>query len=383
MEIEGRLTINLNVVSESVDSVEIGSSRPVAASRLFHDKSIEDALQMVPMLFSICGTAQACAGVKACEQAMGIKPELPIACLRQGLVNMESLREHLWRIFLEWPEFLGEEPLKESMTKVLALQKEFNAAMTHQHNPFLHPGETYAIALQIPDELEQQIGVLLQQMVFAIPVSEWLEMDGLDELTAWAASRTTVAARMLDRVIRDDWSGLGSVAIKRLPGLEPEQLYQVLDDERFIQRPEWDGECRETTSLTRVETPLLKQLCSHYGNGLLVRLVARLTEIAQLSIHLIPATIELSLSEAGTVENSGVGQVATARGELIHRVNLVGGTVSRYQILAPTEWNFHPQGVVARALQTLTGSRERIERQAGLLISAVDPCVGYELKINA
>ena len=382
MEIEGRLTINLNLSSGSVASVEIGSSRPVAASRLFHGKSVEDALQMVPMLFSICGTAQACAGVKACEQAMGIESELPVACLRQGLVNMESLREHLWRIFLEWPEFLGEEPQKENMSKALDIQKRFNATMTKEHNPFLHPGETGDIELQIPDELEQQFGELLQQMVFAMPASGWLEIGDLDELITWAASRATVTARMLDSVIRDGWSDLGKIVMKVLPDLESEQLYRVLEDENFIQRPKWAGECRETSSLTRVETPLLQQLRSLYGNGLLVRLVARLTEIAHLSINLIPATINVYLSEMGRVNNSGIGQVATARGQLLHRVDVTDGSVSRYQILAPTEWNFHPQGVVARALQTLTGSQEQIERQARLLISAVDPCVGYELQIS-
>ena len=381
MEIEGRLTINLNVVSESVDSVEIGSSRPVAASRLFHGKSVEDALQMVPMLFSICGTAQACAGVKACEQAMGIEPELAVACLRQGLVNMESLREHLWRIFLEWPEFLGEEPQKENMSKALEIQKRFNATMTHKHNPFLHPGETGDIELQIPYELEQQFGELLQQMVFAMPASGWLEIGDLDELITWAASRATVTARMLDSVIRNDWSDLGKIVMKVLPDLESEQLYQMLEDENFIRRPKWAGECRETSSLTRVETPLLQQLRSLYGNGLLVRLVARLTEIAHLSINLIPATINVYLSEMGRVSDSGIGQVATARGQLLHRVDLTDGSVSRYQILAPTEWNFHPQGVVASSLESLNGSKEQIEHQARLLISAVDPCVGYELQI--
>jgi Ni,Fe-hydrogenase I large subunit len=383
MEIEGRLTIDLNVIAGSVSSVDIGSSRPVGASRLFHGKSVADALQMVPMLFSICGTAQACAGVKACEQAMGIKPDLPVACLRQGLVNMESLREHLWRIFLEWPEFLGEEPQKENMSKALDIQKRFNATMTQKHNPFLHPGETGDIELQIPDELEQQIGELLQHKVLAMPAPEWLEIGDLDELTTWAVSRSTVAARMLDSVIRDGWPDLGKTAMKALPDLESEQLYRVLEDEDFIQKPKWAGECRETSSLTRVETPLLQQLRSLYGNGLLVRLVARLTEIAHLSIHLIPATINVYLSEMGRVNNSGIGQVATARGQLLHRVDLTDGSVSRYQILAPTEWNFHPQGVVAKALKSLKGDNEQIEQQARLLINAVDPCVGYELNINA
>ena len=382
MNIEGRLTIDLNISYGSVASVAIASSRPVGASRLFHGKSVEDALKMVPMLFSICGTAQACAGVKACEKALGIKPKQLTARLRQGLVNMESLREHLWRILLEWPEFMDEQPQKESMSQVLALQKNFNAVMTSGHNPFLQPGETYDIDLQIPDKLVRQTEELIQQMVFVMSPAEWLEMNSFDQLAAWAASKTTVAARMLDRVIHNSWSDLGDTAIDALPDLEPEKLYRMLQEDTFVQQPNWSGQCRETTALTRVDTPLLQQLHSLFGTGLLVRQVARLTEIAQLSISLIPTTIDLYLSETGAVENSGIGQVTTARGQLLHRVDLVDGTVSRYQILAPTEWNFHPQGVVAKALETLKDGKVQIEQQARLLINAVDPCVGYELRVN-
>lgn len=383
MEIEGRLTIDLNVKSGRVVSVKIRSSRPVGASRLFHGKSVEDALKLVPMLFSICGTAQACAGVKACEQALGIRSELSIARLRLGLVNMESLREHLWRILLEWPEFMQEEPQRESMAKLLALQKSFNASVTQGRNPFLHPGEKYHTELQVSDELGQQVDELLQQKVFAISPAEWLEMNRFDQLVAWASARTTVAARMLDMVIQNGWSDLGDATIDALPDLEPQQLYRMLQEDSFVQQPSWHGRCMETTALTRVETPLLQQLRSLYGSGLLVRLVARLTQIAQLSISLLPTTIDSYLSETGTVENSGIGQVATARGQLLHRVDLANGVVSRYQILAPTEWNFHPQGVVVKALETLQGSNEQMEQQAQLLINAVDPCVGYELRVNA
>lgn len=382
MNIEGRLTIDLNVSSGSVASVAITSSRPIGASRLFHGKSVEDALKMVPMLFSICGTAQASAGVKACERALGIEPNPKIERLRQGLANMESLREHLWRILLEWPEFMDEQPQKESMSQVLLLQKNFNAVMTNGNNPFLHPGEALDIESQVPDKLVRQTEELIQQMVFAMSPLEWLEMNSFDQLAAWAASKTTIAARMLDRVIHNSWSDLGDTAIDALPDLEPEMLYRMLQDDSFVQQPNWSGQCCETTSITRVDTPLLQQLRSLYGSGLLVRQVARLTEIAQLSISLIPTTIDLYLSETGTVENSGIGQVATARGQLLHRVDLAEGVVSRYQILAPTEWNFHPQGVVAKALATLKDSSEQTEQQARLLINAVDPCVGYELRVN-
>ena len=71
-----------------------------------------------------------------------------------------------------------------------------------------------------------------------------------------------------------------------------------------------------------------------------------------------------------------------ARGRLVHRVEMENGTIGSYRILAPTEWNFHPRGVVAESLATLRGGRDKVEQQARLLINAIDPCVGYELSLR-
>jgi Ni,Fe-hydrogenase I large subunit len=77
----------------------------------------------------------------------------------------------------------------------------------------------------------------------------------------------------------------------------------------------------------------------------------------------------------------GIGVVEAARGRLVHRVEVVASRVTRYQILAPTEWNFHPQGTL---VQSLVGMRveglDELYRQVRLIVSALDPCVAYELE---
>jgi coenzyme F420-reducing hydrogenase alpha subunit len=80
---------------------------------------------------------------------------------------------------------------------------------------------------------------------------------------------------------------------------------------------------------------------------------------------------------------SGIGTAEAARGRLVHGVEIEDGLVKRYRILAPTEWNFHPEGAVAQGLAHIAGLpdpyRERIAR---LFITAADPCVGYELRLS-
>ncbi len=113
-----------------------------------------------------------------------------------------------------------------------------------------------------------------------------------------------------------------------------------------------------------------------------MRLAARLTEIARLSLSLHPEETAAIESDAAGTQAAGIGQVAAARGQLVHRVCLEDERVTSYQILAPTEWNFHPRGVVARGLSGLQGDPEQMQRQARLLINAIDPCVGYELSVG-
>ena len=62
-----------------------------------------------------------------------------------------------------------------------------------------------------------------------------------------------------------------------------------------------------------------------------------------------------------------------ARGLLLHWVQLdADGAVQDYRVLAPTEWNFHPQGALAQALTSLPAADTAVART---LAAAFDPCV--------
>ena len=68
-----------------------------------------------------------------------------------------------------------------------------------------------------------------------------------------------------------------------------------------------------------------------------------------------------------------------ARGLLVHWVALDdrGERVADLRVLAPTDLNFHPQGVLARALSALPpqGAADR----ARVLAVAFDPCVAFDV----
>jgi hypothetical protein len=57
--------------------------------------------------------------------------------------------------------------------------------------------------------------------------------------------------------------------------------------------------------------------------------------------------------------------------------------VGGYVIVAPTEWNFHPQGAFVREITGYHASSVAdTELAARRLALALDPCVAYEVIVN-
>ncbi len=389
MNIEGRLQINLYPHAGSESRVEITSSRPLQVVKIFEGKRPKQVLATLPLLYSVCGIAQATAATRAFAQLLESKESRSVDVARDLLVTAETAREHLWRILLDWPQLLDETVDAQRIIPIQSLLQTLRTALFAESASFcLHSkleldGE---LINELIDHLERVVG----ELVFNESLTQWLEIDDLTSLSRWVAQSSAISARALRRIIDDEWQTVGRCNIAPLPALSEANLHQQLgtaDAEHFIAEPTWQQQCWETTSLARqAEHPLIASLQGEYGNGLLTRVTARLVELATLPEKM--RTMTAHLTSPQTVAHSpsdkvGIGQVEAARGRLVHRIVMVGGLVSRYQVLAPTEWNFHPQGVVARGLAKLqTRDKAVLQRQAAMLIHAVDPCVGYNLKVH-
>jgi Ni,Fe-hydrogenase I large subunit len=86
-------------------------------------------------------------------------------------------------------------------------------------------------------------------------------------------------------------------------------------------------------------------------------------------------------------DNTGLAGVETARGLLLHAVRLEAGLVADYRILAPTEWNFHPQGPLHQGLSGLRPgpqpeSERDLDARARLIAQSLDPCVALSLDLT-
>ena len=391
MNIEGRLQIDLYPVAGQPNRVSIHSTRPLRAARIFEGKLPHEVLGQLPLVFSVCGIAQATAAVQAFRQALVLVATVPVDAARSLLIQMETAREHLWRILIDWPAFLDEPADAQRLAPLHAMLPVFRRALFANSDAFSLQAELRVDEDTLQAQIDQLDG-LLASLVFGEPPAQWLRISDPGALHDWSRRRESVAARLLQTVSGQGWQGLGAADCGFLPDLPQDRLNRLLegpDAERFVAEPQWENRACETTPLARqYDGELIRALAGEYGNGLLTRLVARLVELAR-----IPAAMRALVTETGADRLAdvnpvlpagvGIGQVEAARGRLVHRVVLEDGCVRRYQILAPTEWNFHPDGVVARGLSQLPDrDADTLQRQAAMLINTVDPCVGYDLQVH-
>ncbi|MFN7779394.1 MAG: nickel-dependent hydrogenase large subunit, partial [Betaproteobacteria bacterium] len=195
----------------------------------------------------------------------------------------------------------------------------------------------------------------------------------------------TAAAAFVALGLRDGPRvGEGNVALLQ-PFMQPATAAAIVDglthDPEYDHAPHIDGKPAETGALARLRQQALVQgLLRGYGTSTLARLVARVTELTQIVAGHPPAAPLVGFRTLGP--NRGLGWVETARGLLLHAVELDGLRVKSYRIVAPTEWNFHPRGaLVAGLLGAHIADESELRRRADWLVQALDPCVGYVLDI--
>ncbi|MES9994071.1 MAG: nickel-dependent hydrogenase large subunit [Candidatus Thiodiazotropha sp.] len=392
MNVEGEILIELHRGQRRVEKVAVGSSRPLQLTTLFEGKSVNELLSLLPMLYSVCATAQASAAAQACRHAMGIDGVARIELAEKMLVNVETAREHLWRLLIDWSKSINE-PVDRALTSSLStlLPTAKNACFEDSELFTLRP------ALAVDSErfrsVIERISETAADAVFSIPPAEWYAMSTIEVFDRWLDQTATPSAKLLRRIREQQAGHLADAGCYPLPNIDPQALTRRLADEdadKFIATPDWNGAQFETSSLTRMAAhPLLQRLGNQYGFGLMTRMVARLLELASIPgrlstqlMSLIGDHVDSERLGSKRVMEEGLGLVEAARGRLIHRAVVHNEKIAKYQILAPTEWNFHPRGVVAKGLLTLPAMDVSLLKEyANLFINSVDPCVGYRLEV--
>lgn len=263
-----------------------------------------------------------------CGKAQGRAAELALAAARgrecathlDPAIQAEAMREHLWRWLLDLPPLLGE----------VADPAEF-ARLARD----IASGQRDAVADFLDGERIATLRRRLAEMEDAVPspacLLPWL--DAASSLRPWP------------------------------------QL-----DAGFCARPQWQGRAAETGAIARRPDVAA-------GSAFAARWRARLEELRDWAAgrEKVGAGGTASAVQAGP--GRGRALVETARGLLMHEIALDGERIADYFIVAPTEWNFHPQGPVAGWLAGRDASnREELQAFVARAVAALDPCVRWELE---
>lgn len=120
--------------------------------------------------------------------------------------------------------------------------------------------------------------------------------------------------------------------------------------------------------------------------GVRARIAGRLLEVArtQIALERILEAVRPEarfMAEVTLKDGAGVGLVEAARGSLGHWLTVEKGRITRYQIIAPTTWNFSPRdadgvaGPVEAALVGCAVGAEETPLSVQHVVRSFDPCM--------
>ncbi len=159
----------------------------------------------------------------------------------------------------------------------------------------------------------------------------------------------------------------------------------------WCKAPRLDGLPYETGAIARQMVDghlLLREMVAADGAGVLARVVARLVETARTLIAMETWVMQLEpeapwCAQGATVrQGRAFGLTEAARGALGHWMVVEKGLVARYQIIAPTTWNFSPRdragvpGPLELALQGApVAEGEKTPVSVQHIVRSFDPCM--------
>ncbi|MCE1235519.1 MAG: hypothetical protein LWW93_04090 [Hyphomicrobiales bacterium] len=356
-----RIAVLVEPGSDAPREIRLASTRPTGFSdRLFAGRSPAEVPGLAARLHALCGRSHMVASEIAIVAAMGRDVEPVIEERFEGLVA-ERLGEHLRSTVTSgWGRSTPVD--REMLADVRAV-----LAACHTLVGGRDPQRGFEAAKAI-----EGIATALARLGLGIDRKGRLKTGRGGWADGLLAALGTVSG---DRFAEAD----------RLTGEDDSAVVAALarDPDGFAARPQLDGRHPETGPAARAGSGIVPT----DGRG---RLSARLAEIAEAAELLAaPAADRARLrgawaSGARVGPSTGWAAVESPRGRLHHLVRLEeSGRVASYAILAPTEWNFHAAGPLARTLMLNRfppggEGRLRVERIAGLY----DPCVGWESSIE-
>jgi len=338
----------------------IEGCRPDWVSRLSAGRPAQELPALLGALFTLCASTHRLVARMAVAAARG-KPAAA-APADQRALQLSQAREQILRIALDWPRQLP------------GAAADGDPALQLRACPLWRTdldGTSQAQAL--PRWLEHEwLGLAPQR---------WLQLHRCDP-QGWTADWCLSARGPLAALLRGQAPHARALTtpvapLELLCELEqtmPRLATRMAGEPDFCSRPDWDGRVRDTGPWTRANDPAPEPADSAWQ-----RLLSRVADVCELAA---PTGAQwLAGGALALAPGEGMAWTEMSRGLLVHWVRLDGhgdsARVEACRVLAPTEWNFHPHGLLAQALSRLRGPGA--VDAARRLAVAFDPCVAFEV----
>lgn len=339
-------------------ALAITGQRPILApgclTGLLQGHDLPRLLRSLGSLFTLCAHAHQQCAQQAYAAALTQEPQASPYQNRAWL----TARDHLRSVALDWPARLQphQRPdlswLQGCPMGLGAVVPQDASAATQQMRALAHWLET----------------TLLHE-----PMDDWLQRCASDAgLLDWCQRQHSRCAPARALLHAEPLRDLPTVPLQPLPAGDTQALqalaHALWNDADFCQHPTWQGHCAETGPWIRWRH------ATGTARSPWMRLASRLRELVELAADAIAGQPTLLAQGALLLApGRGVAWCEMARGLLLHSVQLdAQGRVQDYRVLAPTEWNFHPEGSLGQAVASLAPDDRDSAR---LLAAAFDPCV--------
>jgi hypothetical protein len=379
----GRFVLDLH------GAAPIRGGRPIVGAEVLRRLTEGRRAVMLPdllaALFALCGTVHRITARRAVAAALGLH-EAEAEVSRTGLtLRIATLRDQLQRLALDLPARVpvGIEATPSWLAGAPVVETHSVVSPTAQ--------ELVACLQRMPAWLERHL-------LGIPPLAWWHEWQASPDRTAarWASGPTAghtweanPVARWHAAVRERAESLLLPCRPLALLDAEPARVHAAMrdlareldEDTGFATRPLWLGLPAETGAWTRCVAPPVTSAVAGLDRAdtAWLRLGARIADVARVACD------EQALRHGALALGAGEGIAWSemARGLLVHWVRLEPGNdepalarVQACRVLAPTEWNFHPDGGLAQWMRKSAPSAADV----GLAAAALDPCVEFEIE---
>lgn len=370
MSVHGQLNIKVKLAEQGgqviIKDLDMNLARPDFTKQMLVGHTSEQSIERITQLMTVCKHAQTAAAKLALGKA--------ITSAEKQAIEYENIEQGFWRLVIDLPKvFALDIPLTDFV--------KFRQAVAQHAN---NNAQYDQLAINIKTSAEQlflQLCQITPKAFYQLTAETYLK---------WLADSHSPMANCLSQINQvfpdkvnanveflapaPDESALANIS----------ELLQTVKD--FAQQPCLTQQGNETGALAVMQSHPLFERCLTSGVG--GRFIARLLYLAQkiMTLDEQDANNKLAILPITGLfvvdENTKLAWVQTARGLLVHLANIQQSEINQYFIVAPTEWNFYPQGILDKLLLHLSfQTPEKAETAVKLGVIALDPCIDFNLEV--